>query len=108
MPIDAWLRGPLRGRFEDAVLQPRSAASDLIDRGVARRLFSPPGRHRSARSGSGCAADPGPLVGPLPAVGAGRGELDVPTLLDIPLVIDGPAVRASRAAGRRFPRCSMS
>ena len=39
MPIDAWLRGPLRGRFEDAVLSPRSRAAGLIDRDVARRLF---------------------------------------------------------------------
>jgi asparagine synthase (glutamine-hydrolysing) len=39
VPLDAWLRGPLRPRFEDAVLHPRSAAAGLIDQGVARRLF---------------------------------------------------------------------
>jgi asparagine synthase (glutamine-hydrolysing) len=47
MPIDAWLRGPLRGTFEDAVLQPRRRVADLIDRSAVGRLY------RSHRLGLG-------------------------------------------------------
>ena len=39
VPLDSWLRGPLRGRFEDAVLAPGGGVVDLIDQGVARQLF---------------------------------------------------------------------
>jgi asparagine synthase (glutamine-hydrolysing) len=39
MPVDAWLRGPLRGRFEDSVLRPGARVADLIDTDTARRLY---------------------------------------------------------------------
>jgi asparagine synthase (glutamine-hydrolysing) len=49
MPIDAWLRGPLRGLIEETVLDPRSRLSELINQQTARRVFrqhlSGVGRH---------------------------------------------------------------
>jgi asparagine synthase (glutamine-hydrolysing) len=39
IPIDAWLRGPLRPMFEECVLDRRAVVSSLIDRDVARGLF---------------------------------------------------------------------
>jgi asparagine synthase (glutamine-hydrolysing) len=39
MPVDAWLRGPLRERFEASVLQPGARVADLIDTETARRLY---------------------------------------------------------------------
>jgi asparagine synthase (glutamine-hydrolysing) len=49
MPIDAWLRGPLREMFEAAVLSPRAPIRDLINQPVAHRLsrahFAGTGRH---------------------------------------------------------------
>jgi asparagine synthase (glutamine-hydrolysing) len=39
MPIDAWLRGPLRETFEAAVLQPQAPVSDLVNQTSARKLF---------------------------------------------------------------------
>ncbi len=50
MPIDAWLRGPLRERFEDAVLQPRARVHDLIDQATARKVFA---SHLAGRSRQG-------------------------------------------------------
>jgi asparagine synthase (glutamine-hydrolysing) len=47
VPIDAWLRGPLRPMFEDAVLAPSSRVASLIDVPLAARL------HRSHASGRG-------------------------------------------------------
>jgi len=51
MPIDAWLRGPLRPVFHDLVLAGDSAASSWINTAEARRLFdrhtSGMGRHGS-------------------------------------------------------------
>jgi asparagine synthase (glutamine-hydrolysing) len=40
VPIDAWLRGPLREVFESAVLQPQAPVAGLIDQALARRLFA--------------------------------------------------------------------
>ncbi len=48
IPIDAWLRGPLRPMFEEAVLAPQARVRDLVDQSAARRLF---GAHRT---GIGC------------------------------------------------------
>jgi asparagine synthase (glutamine-hydrolysing) len=49
MPIDAWLRGPLRETFEGAVLAPAAKARDLVDQATARKLYrehlSGVGRH---------------------------------------------------------------
>jgi asparagine synthase (glutamine-hydrolysing) len=49
VPIDAWLRGPLRGRFEDSVLNPRSRVADLVNQTAAGKLYrshvSGVGRH---------------------------------------------------------------
>jgi asparagine synthase (glutamine-hydrolysing) len=39
IPIDAWLRGPLRPMFESAVLDRGARIGELIDREVARRLY---------------------------------------------------------------------
>jgi asparagine synthase (glutamine-hydrolysing) len=39
IPTDAWLRGPLRGRFEDTVLAPGARVAGLISRPTARKLF---------------------------------------------------------------------
>jgi asparagine synthase (glutamine-hydrolysing) len=39
VPVDAWLRGPLRGQFQDVVLHPRARVAALIDQGQANRLF---------------------------------------------------------------------
>jgi asparagine synthase (glutamine-hydrolysing) len=47
IPIDSWLRGPLRDMFESAVLDPDAAVRSLIDQDTARRL------HRTHLSGLG-------------------------------------------------------
>ena len=39
MPIDSWLRGPLRERFEATVLDPRAPLDGLIDRARAGRVY---------------------------------------------------------------------
>jgi len=39
IPVDAWLRGPLREMSEAAVLQPGSARAGLTNQATARRLF---------------------------------------------------------------------
>jgi asparagine synthase (glutamine-hydrolysing) len=39
MPIDAWLRGPLRARFQDTVLDDNAPAGGLLDQAVVRRVF---------------------------------------------------------------------
>jgi asparagine synthase (glutamine-hydrolysing) len=40
IPIDAWLRGPLRAPFEAAVLSPASRISELLDQRGIERLFA--------------------------------------------------------------------
>jgi asparagine synthase (glutamine-hydrolysing) len=51
MPIDAWLRGPLRPMFEDTVLDDRAPAAGLLDQPVVRGVFrshvAGTGRHGS-------------------------------------------------------------
>jgi asparagine synthase (glutamine-hydrolysing) len=39
IPIDAWLRGPLRDQFEASVLQPGTRISGLVNQSVARKLY---------------------------------------------------------------------
>jgi asparagine synthase (glutamine-hydrolysing) len=39
IPVDAWLRGPLRERFEASVLKPGARVADLIDADTAGRLY---------------------------------------------------------------------
>jgi asparagine synthase (glutamine-hydrolysing) len=39
IPIDAWLRGPLREMFESAVLAPRAPVGNLVDQATARQLY---------------------------------------------------------------------
>jgi asparagine synthase (glutamine-hydrolysing) len=39
IPIDQWLRGPLRPMFEAAVLDPGARVAGLIDQGVARGIY---------------------------------------------------------------------
>jgi asparagine synthase (glutamine-hydrolysing) len=47
IPVDQWLRGPLRELFEEAVLKPQAPAAGLVNQTVARSLF----RSHLARSG---------------------------------------------------------
>ena len=44
IPIDSWLRGPLREMFESTVLAPQGRVADLIDQASVRRLY---GHHLS-------------------------------------------------------------
>jgi asparagine synthase (glutamine-hydrolysing) len=39
MPIDAWLRGPLRAMFESVVLGSQTRVVDLVDQATARKLY---------------------------------------------------------------------
>ncbi len=39
IPIDGWLRGPLRERFEASVLAPRGRLGDYINRDAVRRIY---------------------------------------------------------------------
>ena len=39
IPIDDWMRGPLRPTFEAAVLDPRGRIAGLVDQAEARRIF---------------------------------------------------------------------
>ncbi|MCI0684583.1 MAG: asparagine synthase (glutamine-hydrolyzing) [Gemmataceae bacterium] len=39
IPIDAWLRGPLRDMFHDAVLEPASSIHGLVDRTAVHKLY---------------------------------------------------------------------
>lgn len=39
IPVDDWLRGPLRDMFCDTVLAPGAPVGDLIDQGLASRLY---------------------------------------------------------------------
>ena len=50
IPVNAWLRGPLRSRFRDEILGSGSRLEGLIDRGVASELFR---RHESGRGQHG-------------------------------------------------------
>lgn len=49
IPLDAWLRGPLRQMFEDSVLSRTARVADLIDQPTVQRLYkshlSKSGRH---------------------------------------------------------------
>ncbi len=47
IPVDAWLRGPLRDMFQETVLAPGAPVGDLIDQPLARRLY---GHHASGVS----------------------------------------------------------
>jgi asparagine synthase (glutamine-hydrolysing) len=50
VPIDAWLRGPLRPMFEAAVFDPQARVRGLIDQEAARRLYQ---EHRLGRGRHG-------------------------------------------------------
>jgi asparagine synthase (glutamine-hydrolysing) len=39
IPIDGWLRGPLREMFEDAVLSPNTRIAGLVNRPLVQKLF---------------------------------------------------------------------
>jgi len=51
IPLDAWLRNPLREQFEAAVLEPSARVADLISQATARRIYrahlAGTGRHGS-------------------------------------------------------------
>lgn len=50
IPVDDWLRGPLRDAYEAHVLSKSSPVGELIDQGVARRLYED---HQARRSRGG-------------------------------------------------------
>lgn len=50
IPVDDWLRGPLRDSFEANVLAPSAKAGELIDQAAAAKLYQ---KHLSGRSRSG-------------------------------------------------------
>jgi asparagine synthase (glutamine-hydrolysing) len=39
IPIDTWLRGPLRAMFESSVLDPQARVRDLVDQNVTRGIY---------------------------------------------------------------------
>jgi asparagine synthase (glutamine-hydrolysing) len=39
IPVDAWLRGPLRETVEETVMEPNARVADLIDQTEARKLY---------------------------------------------------------------------
>ena len=39
IPVDAWLRGPLREMVEESVCSPRSSIAGLVDQSEARSLY---------------------------------------------------------------------
>src|SRR5205823_13073902 len=39
IPIDDWLRGPLRDMFESAVLAPQARVADLVNQSAVRKLY---------------------------------------------------------------------
>jgi asparagine synthase (glutamine-hydrolysing) len=39
MPIDAWLRGPLRDMFESAVLEPQTRVAGLVHQETVRKIY---------------------------------------------------------------------
>jgi asparagine synthase (glutamine-hydrolysing) len=51
IPVDAWLRGPLREMFEAAVLQPQAPVASLVSQAAAKRIYrahlAGTGRHGS-------------------------------------------------------------
>ena len=47
IPVDRWLRGPLRELFTDTVLRPQAKIAELLDQSIVRRI------HQSHLSGSG-------------------------------------------------------
>ena len=57
IPIDDWLRGPLRPMFESAVLDRSARVADLIDQNVARRIY------RSHLRNGGRGTEPRPGLG---------------------------------------------
>jgi asparagine synthase (glutamine-hydrolysing) len=50
MPIDAWLRGPLRDMFEAAVLDRHAPVAGLVNQDTARRVYA---AHRARRGRHG-------------------------------------------------------
>jgi asparagine synthase (glutamine-hydrolysing) len=75
LPIDGWLRGPLREMFEAAVLSPQARVADLVDQATVQTLYAAhlrgTGRHgavlwgllvlaRWAERYLDCLADPSP------------------------------------------------
>jgi asparagine synthase (glutamine-hydrolysing) len=50
IPIDTWLRGPLRPMFEAAVFDPLARVRDIVDRSAARKIYQD---HLSGRASHG-------------------------------------------------------
>ena len=45
LPVDEWLRGPLKSQFQDVVLQESSSIADFIDPAEADRMYQQHCRH---------------------------------------------------------------
>ena len=45
LPVNEWLRGPLRSQFQDVVLQDSASIADFIDTTEARRMYEQHGNH---------------------------------------------------------------
>jgi asparagine synthase (glutamine-hydrolysing) len=51
IPVDAWLRGPLRAMFEAVVLDPQARVRDLVDQTMVRKIYQVH-LNRTGRQGS--------------------------------------------------------
>jgi asparagine synthase (glutamine-hydrolysing) len=51
LPVDDWLRGPLRDQFQAYVLEPRAAVAAYLDQSVAGALYESH-RRRTGRHGA--------------------------------------------------------
>jgi asparagine synthase (glutamine-hydrolysing) len=93
VPIDAWLRGPLREQFESSVLASNSRIGHLIHQGTASQLF-----HRHLRG----VGRHGPTLWSLtvlaawcerylavPTPAAGRSEVQLPQIASVHEGING-------------------
>jgi asparagine synthase (glutamine-hydrolysing) len=94
MPVDAWLRAPLRDVFESTVLAPSAAIGDLIERPVVRRLYD---QHLRGRAGTAACCGPsscwprGPSVISLRPAGKGRPRVRrCPRSVQCPDAHEGP------------------
>ena len=93
IPIDAWLRGPLRDLFESAVLDPRARVGGLVDQAAARRaLPRPPRRDRAARRASSGACWSWP---------AGRSAISAPRARRVTATLDINPLHVTIGARRR-------
>ena len=69
IPIDDWLRGPLRPMFESAVLDPKAPISALVEQKAAQQIYCLPShRHKPPGKRALEPVGPGQVVTSLPGV----------------------------------------